>query len=167
MGISKVTIFLGAYIIISASFAQQLWRFGQRLFGKPALLAFFVLLCATLLAIMLYISLKRKLGALRLALVFIITLSSFIFAWKQPFIAEKLHIIEYGLLAWLAMRDLDKKNRGILMAGLLAFIFASTVGVLDEGFQKILPWRVFEIRDMITNSVSAIFGIAAYLTMKK
>jgi len=167
MGLSKVTILLGVYIIASASFAQQLWKFGQHFFGKPALLALFVLLCAVLMAIILYASLKRKLGALRLALVFIITLGSFIFAWKQPFIAEKLHIIEYGLLAWLAIRDLDKKNRGILMAGLLAFIFTALVGVTDEGFQKLLPWRVCEIRDMITNSVSAIFGIAAYLAMKK
>jgi VanZ family protein len=81
--------------------------------------------------------------------------------------AEKTHILEYGILAWMALRDLDKNKKGVLKSAILAFIFAALVGVVDEAFQKLLPWRVFEVRDMLTNALSAALGIAVYLSGRK
>jgi len=50
-----------------------------------------------------------------------------------------------------------KFNQGLVSGGLTAL-----VGVLDEGFQKLLPWRVYEIRDMITNAISGALGITIF-----
>lgn len=76
---------------------------------------------------------------------------------------EKMHVLEYGILAWLAMRDLTEGKRNLTKSGFLAFVFIFIVACLDEGFQKLLPWRVCDIRDVLTNAISGMLGISLFL----
>ncbi|MFH0738872.1 MAG: VanZ family protein [Candidatus Omnitrophota bacterium] len=158
MRISKLTIFLGIYLIASAAFSRQLWEFIQGVLGKHNAHIAGVTFLVGFAIFVLAVTFKARLNILRLLVRVLVIASAFFFAWRQPFFVEKFHVIEYGLLGWLACRDLNK-NKVSFKNIILALLFASLVGVLDEGFQKLLPYRVCEIRDMLTNIVSVSFGV--------
>src|SRR4030042_6287730 len=90
-----------------------------------------------------------------------IIISAFIFAWRQPFFTERIHILEYGLLGWLAMRD-SSRNKTALKTILFTILFVFLVSSIDELFQKLLPYRVGEIRDAITNIISGVIGLLLF-----
>jgi VanZ family protein len=74
------------------------------------------------------------------------------------FPAERLHLIEYGLLAFLVLKALlfdfsDAPSYG------MAFAFAALFGLMDEGIQYILPNRNFEWRDVVTNVLASALGL--------
>ncbi len=162
MKLSKLTISLAAYIIVSASFAQQLFTAADKLFGRPALINILGIVFLAAAASLIYKGARSKIGPVRITLLAAACIAAFSFAWKQPYMAEKTHILEYGLLAWLVMRDMAKTKAPLLKSVLIAFVFTALVGVLDEGFQKLLPWRVYEIRDMVTNAISGALGITVF-----
>lgn len=87
---------------------------------------------------------------------------TFIFMLQLEIFVEKIHVFEYGLLGWFASKDLSSK-RSSLMTIFLALLFVLAVGVIDEGFQRLLPYRVGEVRDIITNIISGSCGIAIFL----
>jgi VanZ family protein len=96
--------------------------------------------------------------------VIVILITSFLFGWQQPYFVEKMHVLEYGLLGWLAARDLRRNPRSnIVLTILFSILFVLLIGSLDEGFQRLLPYRVGEIRDVITNVVSGSFGVILFL----
>lgn len=96
-------------------------------------------------------------------LIFIIVLIAGVWlAWQLKIPEEKIHILEFAVLGWLASRDLVKPGRkikGIIFA--LAFTF--TVGILDEVFQGILPYRYFQWCDIGFNWVGGLWGVGLYL----
>ncbi len=85
-----------------------------------------------------------------------------VLAWQIKIAIEKIHILEYGILGWFAGRDLIKTNKKIKGA-ILACIFCTIVGILDEIFQAILPYRVCEIRDVMLNTLGGAWGLVLYL----
>jgi len=163
MRISKFTIFFSLYIILSSLFMQEVWAAWKAIFGVRILTIFFVVLCLLAISAILYTNIKLQLDIKRVALICAICILGFIFAWRQPYFAEKAHVLEFGVLGWLVMRDLSKKSKSLLKDLLFAFIFVSFIGVLEESYQKLLPWRVCEIRDMVTDSLSGLLGIALWL----
>ncbi len=88
-----------------------------------------------------------------------------VLAWQIKIAIEKIHILEYGILGWFAGRDLIKTNKKIKGA-ILACIFCTIVGILDEIFQAILPYRVYEIRDIMLNTLGGAWGLILYLSRK-
>lgn len=84
------------------------------------------------------------------------------FAYWQPYVTEKIHILEYGFLGWLAVRDLNR-NKAYVKSAILAIFYIFLIGALDEAFQKCLPYRVGEIRDVVTNIISGLLGIMLFL----
>lgn len=167
MKLSKFSLFFGAYIIVSASFAQQVWITLKDYLGINALSLSFIFLCLLAFFAIIYKSIKTGINFKRVALICAVYLFAFWFAWRQPYAAEKTHVLEYGALAWLSMRDASSNNPKGLKGILYAFIFVLIIGILDEGFQKLLPWRVFEVRDIATNIVSGILGIILYRIAQK
>jgi hypothetical protein len=162
--LSKFTVSLGAYIIVSASFMRQVWEFLDKMIGAQSLRTICIFINLLLgIALLLYIN-KSHLSALRFRVAIIIVGFAFYFAWRQPYFVEKLHVLEYGLLGWLAVRDLRRHSGiNIVKPILFSLLFVLVIGGLDEGFQKLLPYRVGEIRDVITNLISGLCGIALYL----
>jgi hypothetical protein len=71
---------------------------------------------------------------------------------------ERLHFLEYGILAFLAYRALilDLKNG---WAYVTAFVLTSLIGLGDEGIQYLLPNRYYQFQDVCLNSVSAALGL--------
>ena len=166
--LSGLTIGFGIYIVISASFMLQIRNWLFDVLGDSVVIisfrAFFILLS---LAGLLY-SLRINLRLLRVCAVIAIFIVSFIFSLRQPYFSEKTHILTYGLLGFLALKDLlGPKSRARLKSIVLALGLAALVSASDELFQSILPYRVCEFRDFLTNLISAGFGISLMLALNK
>ena len=160
--LSKITIALGLYIIISASFARQAWDFFGSRFGQNNIQTVFVLLFFLAAAFLAFYIFRPGRGFLKALGSMIVLCFIFIFMSRLEIFVEKIHVFEYGLLGWLALKDLSCK-RSSPMNIFLAFLFVLVVGVIDEGFQRLLPYRVGEVRDIIINVVSGSCGIAIFL----
>jgi len=72
--------------------------------------------------------------------------------------AERLHLIEYGLLGWMLFRALRLDLSGG-RAYVVALVLTVLVGVGDESIQWILPQRFFEVKDVVLNAVSGVLGL--------
>ena len=161
MRINKFTLGFGLYIIISASFMRQVWEFLGKAFGQNNVKIFCLLLFLTTTILIITYIIRFHFSILRIIVTLAVIIFAFIFAWRQPFFTERMHILEYGLLGWLAVRDFSK-NKPALKAAFFAILFVFLVGSIDELFQKLLPYRVGEIRDVITNIISGALGIILF-----
>jgi len=124
---------------------------------------FFSLMCLAAASAILYKKIKSEFNIKRVALICAICIWGFIFAWRQPYFSEKPHVLEFAVLGWLATRDLTKQNKHLLKGALIAFVFVTIIGVLEEVYQKFLPWRVCDVRDMITDSLGGMLGVILFL----
>ncbi len=168
MKLNKITIFFSIYIILSAIFMRQAWEFAESIVGINALNYFLLFLCLSLSLWLIYLSNKSKIRFLNIFLSSLIYLGVTIFAARQPFISERAHVIEFAFLGWLVAKDLSKpEKKSFLVKLVFAAIYTGTIGYLAEGFQKFLPGRVYDIRDIITNVLSGLIGIGIFNFNKK
>lgn len=130
--------------------------------GPDSLLIAVFLFFFALAALFLKNSIKHRFSLLRIIICLGLVLLICRFALSLRIDVEKLHVFEYALLGWLATRDL-RKQKGPVKAFILAFIFVALVSVIDEGFQKILPYRVGQVRDALINIKSGFMGISLFL----
>ncbi len=72
---------------------------------------------------------------------------------------ERVHFLEYGLLAILAGGVFPDPRR--------AFAFAALLGILDEAIQFLLPMRYFDPRDIAFNAVAAAFGTGVLMLTRR
>lgn len=72
---------------------------------------------------------------------------------------ERLHFLQYGLLAVLARRALALRVPPARQY-LLAIAIAATVGWGDELLQGLLPGRVYDVRDVLVNALAAVIAMA-------
>ena len=89
---------------------------------------------------------------------------------------EKIHFLQYGILGYFLFkailhsiinsRKIYSFNTSVIVSGFLALIFCSFIGFLDEIIQYYLPSRVYDIRDIIWNSIGGLFGILIILLIK-
>lgn len=81
-------------------------------------------------------------------------------------LAERSHLIEYSILAILiheALLEKQKKEDSRWRTPLIAIGLTSTLGVIDESLQLLVPHRFFDINDVFFNSFAAIFAVSARL----
>ncbi len=90
-------------------------------------------------------------------------------ATRFDVIQERLHLVEYGLLAGLLREawrarwaepegGLPPRRRWTAAAAALATTAAA--GWLDEGIQWLLPNRVYDLRDVVLNAASGLLALA-------
>ncbi len=74
---------------------------------------------------------------------------------------ERSHLMEYGILAIFIYKALSERHaaKGLIFPALLAFILTSILGALDEGIQFFMPNRVFDLEDILFNSLAALLAI--------
>lgn len=164
--ISKLTIALGVFIILSASFTRQILNFIKAHSGGKGVSflidAAFIILFVSIL----FFAMRDKSKSINILFSIIVLVIGTVLAWQIKITEEKIHILEYGILGWFAARDLMKANTKI-KGSLLACIVCVMVGVLDEVFQAVLPYRYFELRDIGLNGLGGIWGITLHLTGKE
>lgn len=69
------------------------------------------------------------------------------------------HFVSYGILAWLAGNLGWNKWR--------VWLGASLMGVAVECTQYFLPWRSFDVLDMLANSSGALLGILVVIAQQR
>lgn len=84
-----------------------------------------------------------------------------------PIFGEKTHVILYGALGYLAIKDTQNKIPGLVKPLFYATLFTSAINLLDELFQGILPYRVGEVRDILINFICTVLGFLLYFALKK
>lgn len=159
--ISKTTIFIGLFIIVSASFIRQLADFLKAHLGEVGFIILIGLILAGMgLAFLIFI-IRNSPGLIRSLMVVLILIVGLALAWQIRIPVERIHIVEYGLLGWFSGRDLIERNRKI-KGMILVCIFTAIVGVIDEVFQAILPYRYYDLRDIGFNSLGGLWGLVLY-----
>ena len=111
MRISKVTFIFGLFIIISAAFMGQVGSFISEKLGKPyfeLLIGILFLLSAA--GLILYLK-RAALGKIKLLIFIAVFIAGSLFAWHLDILVERMHLLEYGLLGWLAIRDTLRKKK--------------------------------------------------------
>lgn len=77
---------------------------------------------------------------------------------------ERTHLFEYGIVALLVREALLERARNGRLAyspALLAILIGTLVGCVDEGIQAALPNRVFDLRDIVFNTLAAAMAVTA------
>jgi hypothetical protein len=72
---------------------------------------------------------------------------------------ERVHFLEYGLLAVLARHALSG-HMGPRRQYFLALTITTAAGLVDELLQGVIPDRVFDWRDVAINGVAALLALA-------
>jgi hypothetical protein len=87
-------------------------------------------------------------------------------AWLSGQKLERIHLPEYGLAAWLAFwaAGATVATPGARFA--LAAVVASALGWGDELLQKVVPGRVYDLRDVAANAVGAVLALALLATLR-
>ncbi len=74
-------------------------------------------------------------------------------------VEERVHILEFMVLGFLGRTDTKLKIHPLLLVFLVSFI--------DEGFQYILPGRVFDLRDVLLDLLGGLLGLGLAMIWKR
>jgi hypothetical protein len=83
--------------------------------------------------------------------------------WAEVNAVERVHFVEYGMIAFLFYRASLADDISIVILPMLA---AFTVGVFDEWLQWFIPVRVGEAHDVFLNLVSIACGLMFALALQ-
>ena len=72
--------------------------------------------------------------------------------------AEKVHLLEYGILGWMIYQAVRVGGGGVVAGYIWTMALVSIIGTADELVQAYLPMRVFDFRDIVINFHSGILG---------
>ena len=147
-------------IIVSLPLTPVLWRAALKVFGPWFNAIGYVVFAVVFLAFLAHMIRHRAdfgfFGFLLVGSLAAVYLYLLRYLCHYP--ADRVHFAEYGLLAYLLRRAfrLDVSSAKAYIYGLLC---AAGFGVLDECIQYMLPNRVFEVRDILTNVLAAALGL--------
>lgn len=82
--------------------------------------------------------------------------------------AERSHLIEYGVVAAFvheALLEREGQGRRVPLPAVAAVVATALLGWLDEGIQAILPNRVYDIQDVLFNTLAAAMAVAARVAL--
>lgn len=164
----RLTIIIGIYIVISAAFMLQVNMWLTARVGDQLLFGLFRTVSVVVLAVSLAHSVFPRPRALRISAVLLIFGLAYMLGLWQSYFEERTHILMYGLLGYLAARDLTGSYK-TARPGLLvkAALFVAFISACDETFQLALPYRFGEIKDFVTNLSGGILGIALFIALRK
>jgi VanZ family protein len=147
-------------------FARALWRHVEPWLGGRPTLPF--LLAGAALAAALAARAWTAGPARRVAALALLAAVLAAYAWlllgfyRGRLTIEKVHLIEYGLLAYLTLNAVTVTRRGGPGAA-VAVLFVAAAGVGDEALQKLIPNRVFDLYDIAANWLGGTLGAAAWV----
>ncbi len=80
------------------------------------------------------------------------------FSWLRSQHLERTHLPEYGVAACLAWRAVAPLLPTASQGYVAAAVLATAIGYGDELLQRIVPGRVYDLRDVAMNGVGAVLG---------
>ena len=75
---------------------------------------------------------------------------------------ERTHLFEYSIVAVLiyqALRERSQNGRRVPVPAAFALVLTVLLGWLDEGIQALVPNRVYDRFDVLSNAIAATIGI--------
>jgi hypothetical protein len=72
---------------------------------------------------------------------------------------EEIHFIEYGLVGILFASALAGHLQNRFIIFVTSLLLATVAGGIDELLQKLYPSRVFDVKDILLNALSAFLGL--------
>ena len=154
---------MGVYLIFSASLMLRvnLWL-TEKVGDRFQVALFWSVFLAVAAAFVIY-ALFKRLGVRRTVAVFAVFSACYLLSRMQAYFSDKTHILSYGLLGLLSMRDMARPGGRFRLKGLLvAFGFVLLISSLDEIFQSFRPGRTGDIGDVLTNAVSGALGMCLF-----
>lgn len=109
--------------------------------------------------IALLIVVRKKASKEAYLVLLVLALGTFVANYLQ-IVDERIHIVEYGILGILLCKEIP--SPAYLSRPLLAIVIASLAGIVDEFIQYFAPERVCDVRDMLLNAFSALWGICLF-----
>ena len=153
-------------ILLTLPTAPFLWKMALKVFGKGFNDIGYLLFLFIFAGIGFFAG-KRFTGtsARPLSLLFVFALVYFyLLKYVCHFPAERLHLVEYGALAYLLYRAL-RLDFSLPKAYIFGFLIAAAFGIIDELIQGVLDNRVYETRDVAINVISAGLGLLVVRTV--
>ena len=86
--------------------------------------------------------------------------------WPMQSPEEKVHFVEYGVVAVLAFFAAPDRLAGFRRYAAAA-VFTLAAGWLDEGIQALLPSRYYDLRDVAFNAAAGVFALAALAALRR
>ena len=80
------------------------------------------------------------------------------FSWLRGQHLERTHLPEYGIAACLAWWALAPSVPAVVPGYVAAAGLAAAIGYGDELLQRVVPGRVYDLRDVGMNAVGAVLG---------
>ena len=105
---------------------------------------------------------RRVAGVALLAAVLAAYVALLFVFYRGRLTLEKVHLLEYGVLAYLAFNAVRVSRRGGAGA-VVAALFITLAGAGDEGLQRLIPDRVFDPYDIVANWLGGALGAVAWL----
>lgn len=158
---TKFTIAVAVFMVISASFARQLMDFVVAFAGEGGFKVIANSVLAGSAAIFFVLEARRIADPLRIVSFFALQVFISLYLLKIDLPEIRINMLMYIILGWLATRDMMRFGRG-WKSVIFAAVFAGSIGVFGELFQKLLPYRMFEIKDMTANFFGVILGMILY-----
>ena len=90
--------------------------------------------------------------------------SVYLFLLLRMTIPERSHLMEYSVVAafiYAALIERKNKGRPVPVPALLAILFTTLIGALDEFIQIFLPSRVFDPVDIFFNFFASVMAVTA------
>ncbi len=162
---SVVLVYVSA-IYLTIPYTPRFWNAAQDLTGASFdSLAFYPL--ATIGGLVLVAATYRT-GATMPALIALTALGGlYYYLYRHGFLvpAEKVHLVEYGLLSWIIWWARRPARQGWYWPAAGVWLLNAAFGAADEVIQHYTPGRFGEFRDVVINWESGALGLAVLLVM--
>lgn len=111
---------------------------------------------------------QKRPGKLEFGLILVLS-AVFIMVILRLGIAERTHLIEYSSLSLVVHQALSERfgdQAGAIKPAMIASFICIGIGVLDECLQLFIPYRVFDMIDILFNTLAVIFAIGGRLLLR-
>ena len=123
----------------------------------------FILSFAAVIAAIPLIALRLRLGGFQVGVVLGIVIAYLMVFVRMGISEERTHLIEYGVVGALSFAAFNERSGraggGSPIVGAIAL--TTTIGLVDECIQWVLPNRVFDWRDVFFNFFAGTMAILA------
>jgi hypothetical protein len=149
-------------LILSASFARQLLFLARDLLGQNTIAVFTYLIFLSLIIFLIPLIIRNFSLSKFCGSIVILTLGFYCSLFLEVY-EERIHLVEYGILGILLATDLSSAS--LLKTSLITLLYGATVGITDELFQALLPYRVGDPRDVIFDCCGVLWGVMLWLAL--